>query len=549
MAKLVIFDENGRREVQLKEHNKIGRLPQPQNDIQILDRIMSKEHALITYDRATGYWFRDLGSLNGSYVNRQRIADEVRLQDGDEITFGNTRCMFLSDEVAAEVQQVVDMSEGALQSHVRTKIAATQDRFLPEKEIQDEKHLRADYEKLRVTYELQREVSLDLDLDSVLQKILTSTFSFLNCDRGVILLADEKGALKPRAYKMKKPEDKLVISSTLVNQVQKEKAGVLSSDAQIDTRFKEAKSMIMQGIRSSMAVPIMHQDELLGCILIDSSVAVNAYSEKDLHLLSNIGNQTGQFIKNISMAKKIETDAITRERFSRLLSPDLAEMVVSGQLSVQKGGEARVATILFADIRGFTSMSEHMAAADVLQMLNEYFEIMVDIAFKHEGTVDKFVGDEIMVLWGAPMSHNDDPARAVRAAVDMQRALVDFNALRTADGKQAIHIGIGINTGELVAGYIGSTRTMSYSVIGDTVNTAARLCSAAQAAQVVISEATRAHLGAEFDCVPLENVQAKGKSKPINVFNVLGYRHQGDMDKTQPHKVAAMRTISTPKKE
>jgi adenylate cyclase len=197
-----------------------------------------------------------------------------------------------------------------------------------------------------------------------------------------------------------------------------------------------------------------------------------------------------------------------------------------------------VATVLFADIRGFTSMSENMAAADVLNMLNEYFELMVQVAFKHEGTVDKFVGDEIMVLWGAPFGHEDDAARAVRAAVDMQEALVKFNTERTAQGESAIDIGIGLNTGELVAGYIGSSLTMSYSVIGDVVNTAARLCSAAKAGQVIISEDTYKELDAEFECIPQEEVIAKGKSKPLKVFNVVGYKHQGELtDKTTPIKI------------
>ena len=258
---------------------------------------------------------------------------------------------------------------------------------------------------------------------------------------------------------------------------------------------------------------------------------------KDLHLLSNIANQTGFFIANNKMAKKIETDAATRERCQRLLSPDLAELVVSGELTVEKGGENRVATVLFADIRGFTSMSEDMVAADVLQMLNEYFEVMVEIAFHHEGTVDKFVGDEIMVLWGAPVVHIDDPFRAVSAGLDMQKALLEFNRTRESEGMPPIHIGIGINTGDLVAGYIGSTRTMSYSVIGDTVNTAARLCSAAKAGQVVISENTYNHVKDDFDFASMEDVRAKGKSKPLKVFSVLGYRSDVTDDKTRPHRV------------
>jgi adenylate cyclase len=213
-------------------------------------------------------------------------------------------------------------------------------------------------------------------------------------------------------------------------------------------------------------------------------------------------------------------ETATRERFQRLLSPDLAEMVVSGALNVEKGGVNRVATVMFVDIREFTAMSENIPAADVLQMLNEYYEKIVDIVFTHEGTVDKFIGDAIMVIWGAPVSHADDPARAVRAAVHIHGELVAFNRQRAVDGKKEIKIGIGINTGNVVAGYIGSSQTMSYSVVGDTVNTASRLCAAARPGQIIISEATHEHTRGLFTTEELEPLQAKGKFNPLKVFNV-----------------------------
>lgn len=222
-----------------------------------------------------------------------------------------------------------------------------------------------------------------------------------------------------------------------------------------------------------------------------------------------------------AVAKKMERDRATRERFQRLLSPDLAEMVVSGQLKVEKGGVSLVATVMFIDIRGFTAMSENTSSDAVLQMLNEYFEVIVEVVFRHEGTVDKFIGDEMMVIWGAPVSHDDDPVRAVRSALEIHSELAEFNKQRLAAGKQEINIGIGINTGSLVAGYIGSTRTMSYSVIGDTVNTASRLCSAAKAGQIVISENTFEKINNSFAVDEIEAIQAKGKNKPIRVYNVL----------------------------
>ena len=218
--------------------------------------------------------------------------------------------------------------------------------------------------------------------------------------------------------------------------------------------------------------------------------------------------------------EKSKQETATRERFQRLLSPDLAEMVVSGALNVEKGGINRVATVMFVDIRGFTSMSENIQAAEVLQMLNEYYEKIVDIVFAHEGTVDKFIGDEIMVIWGAPVSHDDDAARAIRAAVDIRQELIDFNRQRLAQGKREIKIGIGINTGKVVAGYIGSSQTMSYSVVGDTVNTASRLCSAARADQIIISEFTNAETKGLFPTEELDPLKAKGKFNPLKVYNV-----------------------------
>jgi len=170
--------------------------------------------------------------------------------------------------------------------------------FLPERDIPDDKALRDDYEKLRITYELQRDIGSEIDIDFVLNRILDRTFEFLNYDRGIILLVNKKGKLKPRAYKNLKPNSKFNVSSTLIRYVLKKKTGVISSDILSDDRFNTAESMISCGIRSSIAVPILHNEEVLGVIIIHSSERVDAFTEKDLHLLMNIANHTAQFIKN-----------------------------------------------------------------------------------------------------------------------------------------------------------------------------------------------------------------------------------------------------------
>jgi len=220
-------------------------------------------------------------------------------------------------------------------------------------------------------------------------------------------------------------------------------------------------------------------------------------------------------------AEKMERDAATREKFRRLLSPDLAEMVVNGQLSVQQGGENRLVTVMFVDIRGFTQLSGEAEASEILKMLNDYYEVLVEIVFRHVGTVDKFIGDGMMVMWGAPVAHEDDPARAVRAALDIQRALESFNFDRASMDKPPIKVGIGINTGQVVAGYLGSSRTMSYSVVGDAVNIASRLCAAAGAGEIVLSEYTHFLVKDDFQVKPRKEIIAKGKDLPIKAYSVL----------------------------
>lgn len=519
MPKLRVITHIGRQAYTLGPLNTIGR--NPDNHIRIAESSVSGNHCEILLGESGKAVIRDLGSSNGTYVNRRRIDGPMALQDGDDILIGGAHCLFYaeaSEKAAEAVQLTQDEGDGRPIASQVAELAG--EVFYKEADIADVTILREDYEKLRVTYELQRDIGLELDIDRILWKILERTHEFLHFDRGVVMLSDESGKLVPMAHKFSTAETTMAISSTLVQRVKEEKVGILSSDALSDNRFDGAHSIMIQGIRSTLAVPILHQAELLGVMLLDSLVHVNAYTEKDLHLLTNIANQTGQLIKNSQLAKKIEADAVTRERFQRLLSPNLAEMVVSGRLKVEKGGENRIATVLFADIRGFTSMSEHMPASDVLRMLNDYYEVVVEQVFQYEGTVDKFIGDGMMVIWGAPVKHDDDPDRAIHAALGMQSLIKLFNRSKPSKGYPRVEVGIGINTGPLVAGYIGSSQTMSYSVIGDAVNTAARICSAAKPGEILITEATRSAMRDRFEIEALEPVQVKGKAKPLCVYSV-----------------------------
>lgn len=606
MAKLLIVTPEGQHERELVAFNSVGR--HPNNTIQLLDRIVSKEHCIVE-SRAGRFILRDLGSLNGTYINGQRVAGEQWMNEGDEITLGNTRMVFRDGTgvgpsapmhfaqgtnpyspgmgnsapprqpsqgnlpaaqvpipqqnysaqppapVAAPAQpqmppvnlaaqpvaappaprsqgltmvgalasSKLTITSDLLESHVRSKIAAAAQQFLPEKSMPDVEALRRDYEKLRIAYELQRAIGTELDLDPLLEKILERAFEFLAADRAAILLYDEHKQLKPRAIRTRKGDtnEPFAVSTTILAQIEKERVSVLSSDAMLDPRFSQAHSIIMQGIRSSMAVPLLHRSDLLGVLFVDSQISTNAFGDKDLQLVTNIANQAGLAIANATLARQIQRDAVARERFQRLLSPQVAQLVLDGKVEVKQGGEPRETTMFFSDIRGFTSMSEGMVAEDIVAMLNDYFESMVELIFRYEGTLDKFVGDEIMALWGAPVSKPDDAIRCVRASIEMLAELRKFNEARKAAGKNGFEVGIGINTGEVVAGYLGSSKAMQYTVIGAPVNLAARLCSQAKGMQIVISEATWIRVRDHFEVRELEPVKPKGIAQPVRIFEVL----------------------------
>jgi adenylate cyclase len=522
LAKLILLTGGIRKEFELGEFNTIGR--HPDNSVQILDRIVSKEHAHVIQQSDGTFMLKDLGSLNGTYVGNTRVHEQI-LKHGDEITMGSTRLLYSERPATEESLQRVTIapSHGFNESHIRHKVEADKaERFLPAKDLPVDS-LKRDYEKLRIAHELGQAIIGILDLETLLPKILDKSFELLPADRGVILLM-EAGTLQPRYVKHKNPKqvnEQIVLSNAILSEVTQQKRAVLSSDASMDARFVGSHSIIMQGIRSTMSVPLMHGTELLGVMHLDSQIAANAFTERDLQLFNSIANQAAVAIQNARLAKKIEEEAKTRAQFQRLLSPKLVEQLVSGQLHLEKVGELREVTMLFSDIRGFTPMSEKAKPTEIVAMLNEYYEIMVDILFRWNGTLDKYVGDELIGLFGAPVPVEDAAWQAVQCAIEMQSALQHFNNGRAQKGLEPIQIGIGINTGMVVSGMIGSSRTMQYTVIGDAVNTAARLCQAAKPGEIIVSETTITSVSDKVEMIALPPMKVKGKLQALRVYNVI----------------------------
>ena len=529
MPRVEYTDPTGvHREVAFTDALRIGR--HPNQDLQILDRVVSKAHAVIEV-RAGKAVIWDTGSRNGTILNGEVIECEREVRDGDEITVGSTVVTYRGDAGPRQkLKSKVTILEEGFEASVRKRLKETGNRlFLGVEHVENLDQLRDDYEKLRIANELNHALAAEFDMDRLLNRILEKAFEMFGADRGVIMLIDPgTGELEPAAVRAKfeniSGEGGIKISQTIIREVVEEKTAVLSSNAQLDSRFGGAHSIILQGIKATMSVPLLYRGELLGIIHLDSQLTSGAFTEKDLSLLTGFANQAANAIEHSRLVERSKKEALAREHFGRLLSPEMVEDVVNGRLEIRRGGAMQPATVLFADIRGFTAMSERYPAQDIVTMLNEYFEIMVEVIFRHGGTLDKFVGDEIMALWGAPIAIDDHCGRAVSAALEMQMAISEFNQIRVSEGLDAINIGIGLNTGELVAGFMGSSKAMDFTVIGDVVNTASRFCGVAQAGDVIVGSDVMGTLHGRINADALPSARLKGKADPVAVFRVRSIR-------------------------
>ncbi len=226
------------------------------------------------------------------------------------------------------------------------------------------------------------------------------------------------------------------------------------------------------------------------------------------------------------MIEDISSEKRMKSTMSRYIDPGIADQLLGGDEADNfLGGKSSEITVLFSDVRSFTTLTESLGAQGTVEMLNEYFTIMVDIITREGGMLDKFIGDAIMAGFGIPISHDDNEDRAVRAAIAMITELWQWNEIRVADGKLAIDHGVGLNTGTVVSGNIGSPKRMDYTMIGDGVNLAARLESACKqySAHVLISEFTKAKLKGTYRMRDVDMVVVKGKTEPVKIFEVLDY--------------------------
>jgi adenylate cyclase len=514
------------------------------SDVPIYDPTISRRHAEIALTES-GVRVTDLGSSNGTFLNGAKIT-EAEAGANDVVTFGKVAFRVKEVTAPAPRPQVVptppDFTSPRPGSGKGGVAGGTIVRQLPVSasggvpaividQPQGSSHLKVRAQtqeerrekKLSLLLEVSKELSKQQELDRLLDKVVDFTFQIMNVDRVSILLLDGKtNELVPRISKSRTGDASAAkhVPQSIARKAVEERVAILSDNAAADERFK-GKSILIQSVRSAMCTPLMGSDQkVLGILYVDNLTATHSFADEDLEFLIAFGGLTAIAIENSQLSERIRREALVRSNFERYFSPNIASVIAEQQDAGKLPSQKQPVVVFFSDIRGFTPMSETMNPDEIAGLLTDYFTEMVDIVFEHAGTLDKFMGDAIMALWGAPIAHEDDADRAMQCALDQIETLEKMNAKWKESGRQPLAIGIGINFGEVFAGNIGSNRRLEYTVIGDAVNTASRLCSSAGGNEILISEPFYKALKKPPKVEALEPIQVKGKTKKVPVYRV-----------------------------
>jgi adenylate cyclase len=531
MARFVITDPSGQNQIFeiISSTVTIGRADS--SDLVLRHPSVSRQHARVTVLPGDISLLIDLGSLNGTFVNGQQIR-EHRLTDRDRVNVGMYELRYeaaaprdLHIEAGASpvptVTGLINVENLATAMHPKAisgapSPQAVQDRL---RTLEQENNL------LKLLLAVGKTLASALRPEEIMQSVMKCVFEMENVERGFVMLRDEKKGFNPAVIRYKDERLKanardVALSKTLIDRVLEERLPLLIYDVSSDQRFAASLSMRMSGIRSAMCAPLIYKDRVFGLFYVDCLTKPYAFSKAELDMFAVIAAEAAISFDNAHSHEELSRRMIERQALERFLSGAIVEKILANPDQVHLGGENQPVTILFADIRGFTRMSEHMEPQAVVELLNEYFSEMTDLVFDNGGTLDKYLGDGLMVLFGAPLAKPDDAPRSVKTATEMQRALAVLNRQWESRGQQALRIGIGINTGPVTAGNIGSARRMDYTVIGDAVNLASRLCANAAGGQILISESTFRQLNGQFPARRLEPIRVKGKETPVEIYEI-----------------------------
>lgn len=543
------------------EEVRIGR--GPANEIRLPDPSVSRFHAVLDRD-PRGWVIRDLESTNGTRHNGARV-QRAAIAPGDRLTIGAFE-LAVEEETAGEAPRtalaVADASGPAPEepgtdpaaggvpepsgSHAKVpnasivrplaEFSATyglQGSQAPPPALSAEES-EAAYGN-RVFGFLTRLAQLLITAESVpevLRRVMDVTFEALPVERGFILLQDRHGETRCELARLgdqveEHPEEGVPVSRTLLEAVMEDRVALLTYDALSDDRWAAGESIRLHGIRAAMSAPLWSGVKIMGVIQVDSSIRAGAFGERDLDFLTALANYAAVAVEGLENARRVEHERRLRSRFERYHSPAVIDEMMreaeDGDSPAEGVRELRVteATVLFADLVGFTAFAERVTPEEVSALLEGFFDHAVDAVFEAGGTLDKFIGDAVMAFFGAPLAQPDHARRAVEAALRLQRDLGRWNEERRRRNEPEVAARIAVNSGPVVVGDVGSARRVDYTVLGNTVNVAARLEQfVARPGDVVVGEETHRLLDGCFEAEVLGEIQLKGLKRKVKAFRM-----------------------------
>jgi adenylate cyclase len=280
--------------------------------------------------------------------------------------------------------------------------------------------------------------------------------------------------------------------------------------------------IVLAGLGGALALATVLARPILRLVEGTRAIGAGDFSVRlDVPSGDEIGTLTAAFNQ---MAKSLREKEMIKRAFARYVAREVVEELLKDPEHLVLTGERREVTVLFCDVRGFTPLSERLTPEEVVLLLNDFYDLMIDATFRHEGTLDKFLGDAVMAIFGAPIAHEDHSVRAIRTALAMREGVERLSAQRIREGKDPITVGVGVSTGEAVAGTVGTQERMEYTVIGDSVNLAARLEAVAKPMQILISGRTYRDVKELVEARPLGVVRVKGKEEEVEVYEVLRHK-------------------------
>ena len=452
------------------------------------DTSVSRRHARVTYEDGA-YWILDLDSKAGTRINEQRINLKTRLAPGDKIRIGLTMLEILIPE------------DGVLTNSISATMPASE--LIITRKI-DVSSLDSARHRLLALYELGIAIGETKAVEPLLYTVVEHLCRVIIDAQRAVMLVIEQGQLVSKASIPETGQPP--ISLNLAELAIEQQEALTWRHGMPGKQGKLFDSVIRHGTQAAMYAPLIWKDEVLGVIFVDNIQDKNAFDEDDLRLLMAMANQIAMFLKNHKLQQDLLHQEVIRSNLLRQFSPQIAdriESLLNERDALRLGGErAEPVTILTLDVRGFTVLAAQMEPHDVVQMLNELFSACTPIIFKYNGTVDKYVGDAILAVFGSPEPDEQQWEKAVQAALEIQEAIERLGETRVNRNLAVCEVGIGIHTGAVLHGFIGSEERMEYTVIGDAVNRASRYCDGAGPGEIVISEAVYERVAHQVNTQP-----------------------------------------------